>query len=103
MVMHQIRILVVFVIATSLVACASPADEKQKGEELYQKTAGGIGCQFCHGADGKGVPNTAPDVRGKSADDITRALNGEAMSFISMTEEEIEAVTAYLKYLQSQP
>ena len=76
---------------------------KAKGEEIYQKTAGGIGCKTCHGTDGKGIPNTAPDIREASAEDIRRALGGDAMSFISMTDEDIEAVATYTKYLQSQP
>ncbi len=76
---------------------------RAKGQELYQKTAGGVGCQACHGADGKGKPNTAPGVRGASADDIRRALGGDAMNSISLSEEEIEAVAAYLEYLDSQP
>lgn len=89
-----------------VVATAPKADSaalKAKGEEIYQKTAGGIGCKTCHGADGKGIPNTAADVRGASADDIKRALGGDAMSFISLTEDDIQAVAAYLKYLESLP
>ena len=78
---------------------ADSAALKAKGEEIYQRTAGGVGCKSCHGADGKGIPNTAPDVREASADDIKRALGGDAMSFISLTEEEIEAVATYLKSL----
>ena len=76
---------------------------KTKGEEIYQKTAGGIGCKTCHGTDGKGIPNTAPDIREASAEDIRRSLGGDAMNFIFLTEEELEAVAAYLKYLGSQP
>ncbi|MDP2931037.1 MAG: hypothetical protein Q8O05_00890 [Chloroflexota bacterium] len=44
-----------------------------------------------------------PNIRGKTAEDIKQALGGDAMSFISLTGEEIEAVTTYLKYLESQP
>ena len=79
---------------------ADPAALRAKGQEIFQKTKG---CFACHGADGKGTPNVAPAVRGESADDIKRALGGDAMSSISMTEEEIQAVAAYLQYLQSQP
>lgn len=89
--------------ATPIPVKADPAILRAKGEEIFQKTAGGVGCKSCHGADGKGIPNTAPDVRGKTADDIKRALGGDAMRFLSLTEEELEAVTTYLKYLQSQP
>lgn len=72
---------------------------RAKGEEIFQKTAGGVGCQSCHGADGKGT-NSGPDILGKTADDIKRALGGDAMSFIHLTEEEIQAVAAYVKTLQ---
>ncbi|MBI4188705.1 MAG: cytochrome c [Chloroflexi bacterium] len=88
---------------TPAASTVDPAVLRAKGEEIFQKTGGGVGCKTCHGADGKGIPNTAPDVRGKSADDIKRALNGDAMSFIRLTNEEIEAVATYLKYLQTQP
>lgn len=76
---------------------------RAKGEDLFQKTAGGVGCQMCHGADGKGKPNIAPAIRGKTADDIKRALGLDAMSFIRLTDDDIQAVAEYLKYLQSQP
>ena len=76
---------------------------RAKGEEIFQKTAGGVGCKTCHGTDGKGIPNTAPDVRGKSADDIQRALGGDAMNFIRLTEDDLKAVATYLNYLSSQP
>ncbi|MDP2743916.1 MAG: cytochrome c [Dehalococcoidia bacterium] len=74
-----------------------PAALRAKGEQIYQTT---VGCKNCHGADGKGLPNVAPDVRGESADDIKRALGGDAMSFIRMTNDDVEAVAAYLKSLQ---
>ena len=73
-----------------------------KAEGLYQRTAGGAGCQACHGADAKGG-NLGPNIRGKSAEDIQRALTSDQMSFINLTNEEIEALAAYLKYLASQP
>ncbi|MBI2831859.1 MAG: c-type cytochrome [Chloroflexi bacterium] len=90
-------------VTTPAPAKVDPAVQRAKGEQIYQKTGGGTGCQACHGTDGKGKPNTAPDVRGASADDIKRALGGDAMSFIRLPDDDIEAVAAYLKYLQSQP
>ena len=77
-----------------------PAALKAKGEEIYQRTAGGVGCKSGPGTDGKGIPNTAPDVREASADDIKRALGGDAMNFVRMTDEEIQAVAAYLQSLK---
>lgn len=76
-----------------------PAVLRARGEEIFQKTAGGVGCKACHGADGKGG-NLGPDVRGKTADDINRALGGDAMSFLRISEDDIQAVAAYLKTLQ---
>lgn len=78
------------------------ASLRAKGAEVYQKTAGGLGCQYCHGADAKGT-NLGPDVRGKSAEDVKRALTSDQMSFIRLTEEELEAVVAYIKSLESRP
>ncbi|MBI4640698.1 MAG: cytochrome c [Candidatus Tectomicrobia bacterium] len=73
-----------------------------KGEEVFQKTAGNVGCQYCHGADAKG--KVGPNIRGKSAKAITQALGTVLqMGFITLTEDQIEAVAAYLKYLESQP
>lgn len=85
---------------------AEPAtDEKAilaKGEEIFQKAAGGIGCQYCHGKDGKGL--IGPNIRGASAGKIQGALQMvEAMEIVRLDKDEIEAVAAYLKYLESQP
>ncbi len=83
-------------------ASPSPAAMRAKGEQIYQKTAAGIGCQSCHGVDGKGS-NLGPTVRGATADGIKRALGSDVMRFISMSEEDIQDVAVYLKYLESQP
>ncbi len=77
------------------------ANDQISGEELYQRTAGGAGCAICHGADAYG--SVGPNIRGSSVQEIKKALGTVAsMSFIKMTDEQIEAVSAYLKYLQSQ-
>ena len=81
---------------------ADTAALQAKGERIFQKTAGGVGCQYCHGTDAKGG-NLGPDIRGVTGEEITGALGRDPMTFIYLTDEEIEAVTAYLKYLQSQP
>lgn len=75
----------------------------EKGEALYQRPYAEMGCEFCHGAGGEGKLNVAPDIRGKSAEDIARALHGDAMSYLYITEEEIEAVAAYLEDMAPQP
>lgn len=84
----------------------NPASLVAKGELIFQKTAGGVGCQYCHGADARG--KEGPNIRGKSAGAIKQALGIVIqMAFISqktpLSDEDIEAVAAYLKYLASQP
>lgn len=69
-----------------------------RGQELFQETAGGVGCAMCHGADASG--DSGPEIRDMSIDDIQLALkNNEQMSFINLSPDEIEAVAAYLGYL----
>jgi mono/diheme cytochrome c family protein len=82
------------------------ASRLARGEEIFQRTAGGVGCQYCHGVNAKG--NIGPNIRGKPLESIKLALGTvEQMFFISqttpLTEEDIEAIAAYLKYLESQP
>ncbi len=73
----------------------SREDPVALGEELFQKTAGGTGCALCHGKDASGM--LGPDIRDKSADDIRDALASvDAMSSISLKNEEVLAVAAYL-------
>lgn len=81
---------------------AAPAEPVARGELIYQKTAGGVGCQLCHGVDGRG--STGPDVRAAPADRIANALASvEPMRFITTTtplgREDVEALAAYLKTL----
>ncbi|MBI3973791.1 MAG: cytochrome c [Chloroflexi bacterium] len=76
------------------------------GEKLFQQTAGAVGCQYCHGKDAKGL--VGPNVRGKSPAQLKQALGTiPVMSFITtatpLTEADIQAIAAYLKYLESQP
>lgn len=96
----------------TLVAAPSPSstptqgtgrsDPLKEGEDIFLRTAGGVGCQYCHGEDGRG--SVGPSIRGKSAEAIRQALGTVLqMSIIELTDEEIEAVAAYLKYLESQP
>lgn len=69
------------------------------GEELYQNTAGGLGCAYCHQADATGDATLgSPAIRGVTEDQIWDALDTRVqMSFITMTDEEVRAVAAYLK------
>ncbi len=76
-------------------------DLLSRGEELYQRKAGGVGCAGCHGVDAYG--SIGPNIRGSSAQEIADALKTvAAMNFLKMTDDEVAAVSAYLKYLESQ-
>jgi mono/diheme cytochrome c family protein len=86
--------------ATTQTAAATTVDPAlvTVGENVFQHTAGGVGCQLCHGADGTGL--IGPNIVGKTADDIRYQFeNNSRMKFITLTDQEIEAVTVYLQYL----
>ena len=78
------------------------------GKKIYE-TAGDVGCTECHQASGRGgktkAGDTAPDIRGATATKLRDALGGgaAAMSFIELSSDEIDAVVAYLQYLNEQP
>ncbi len=76
-----------------------------KGKVIFEKTAGGVGCAFCHGPDGKGKSEfAAPDIQGKTASDILSALQTRPqMRFINLSDDEVRAVAEYLKALNGQP
>lgn len=81
-------------------AAPKAGDLVSKGEELYLRKAAGAGCAVCHGADARG--GMGPNVRGISAQKIRDALKtGTIMKSIKVTDDEIEAVSAYLKSLES--
>jgi len=75
---------------------------------VFDKTAGGVGCAYCHGLDGKGGGISglgAPDIRDRKEAQVRGALTGGVplMSFIKLNDAEITAVVAYLQYLNEQP
>lgn len=73
-----------------------------RGEEVFQKTAGGVGCQACHGRDARG--DIGPDIRGATLSRISLALSTvEQMAFIKLSLGEVQAVAAYLQSPASQP
>lgn len=79
-----------------------------EGKLIFEETAGGTGCAFCHGLDGKGngpAGLDAPANRGASEQMVRGALGGgvDAMSYIKLTSTEITAVVAYLQWLATQP
>ncbi len=86
---------------------AGGGDLLAKGKPIYEKTAGGVGCAYCHSLDGKGKGPGNPDspnIRGKDEGAVRAAISRvPVMSFIKLSDEEITVVVAYLKYLSEQP
>ena len=84
---------------------ADPTEIIDRGKELFESEAGGVGCALCHGMDGKGMPELAtPSNRGASVDMIWGALESRPqMSFLVLTDEEVTAISAYLEVLDTQP
>jgi len=82
-------------------AAASPL---ALGREIFEKTAGGVGCAFCHGMAGRGGAQfNAPDIRGADEMRLRSALAGVAvMSRITLTDAQIAAVVAHLQELNKQ-
>ncbi len=75
----------------------------EQGKLLYEKAAGGVGCAFCHEMDAEGG-GTAPFIVGADIFMVRDALKGvPAMSFFELDDEEIRAITAFLKHLTKQP
>ena len=74
------------------------------GMDVYDKTAGGVGCAYCHLPDASGnLELGSPDIRGATEDQIWDALETRAlMTFITLTDEEVTAVAAYLSTLAEQ-
>lgn len=75
------------------------------GKLVWEETAGGVGCQKCHGIDAEGTSD-APNVIGAGRTKIATALAGGVvdMNFDEkLTSEEIDAVAAYLAYLVQNP
>ena len=73
------------------------------GERIYKTDAArGVGCQLCHGPDARG--DIGPDIRGKQPGAVGLALSTVPdMAFIRLDERQIEAVSAYLQWLGTQP
>ncbi len=67
------------------------------GREIFDETAGGVGCASCHGLDGQGG-GAGPNILGIGEFQVREAIRGgvPAMSFIKLNEEEVLAVASYL-------
>jgi mono/diheme cytochrome c family protein len=92
-------------IPTAAGSTGSLDEQIAAGKILFEKTAGGVGCALCHGIDGKGDPvYAAPSNRGATADQILDAIETRPqMAFLVLSNDEVQAVAAYLKVLAEQP
>ncbi len=82
-------------------AVAQDPDLVAKGKVIFEQTTGGVGCQYCHGLDGKGKAEFAsPDIRGKQPEDVIQAMaTRPLMSMVKLSDSEVRAVVAYLAVL----
>ena len=93
---------------TSESSTESAADRErfELGKLLYDETAGGTGCAYCHGFDGRGVGlegQTAPSIRGMTRADVRQSITGVVdMDNIELNNDEVLAIVAYLRYLAEQ-
>lgn len=77
---------------------ATLSPEAEAGRVIYEETAGGVGCQLCHGMDGTG--DIGPDIRGVDPTLILDQLRSNSqMEFITLSEQEVEQVALYLRHL----
>lgn len=75
----------------------APTEVVEQGEDIFLRTAGGTGCQACHGMEAEGINGSGPRIVGRRTPAIRAALNRvPQMSHIDLTDEQIEAVAAYL-------
>lgn len=91
---------------TTVAEPPNPDNDEQLalGKLVWEVTAGGIGCQDCHGPQARGTSN-GPDIQGAGRTKIATALAGGVvdMNFDTpLTSAEIDAVAAYLTYLTAQ-
>jgi mono/diheme cytochrome c family protein len=80
-------------------ATGEPTATVYPGKLIFEETAGDIGCATCHEVDATG--GAGPNIQNRTAADIRAALDGgvKQMSFIELTDEEVDQVAEYLHYL----
>lgn len=90
---------------TTAVAGGTPSTDEvlAVGKVIWDETAGGVGCQECHGPLARGN-SFGPNIQGAGRTKIATALAGGVidMNFSTkLTQTEIDAVAAYLAYLSA--
>ncbi len=79
---------------------ADPAELVAQGREVFEKTAGNIGCAACHGHFGMGDLGRAPNIRSADETRVKNSLAGVgAMRFFTLSAQEFQAVLSFLRHL----
>ena len=90
---------------TTTAADTSPSEDDvlALGERLFQEDFSSAGCQECHGSDLKGTSD-GPSIVGASRSMIATALRDVPDMDVNtrLTNEEIEAIYAYMTWLRAQ-
>lgn len=77
-----------------------------QGKKVFEETAGGVGCAYCHGRDGKGTGPAGIQsafIQGRKEAEVRYAMTSlPMMSNVKLNDQEIEAVVAYLQTLPEQ-
>lgn len=77
-----------------------------QGKKVFEESAGGVGCAYCHGRDGKGTGPAgiqAAFIQGRKEAEVRYAMaNLPMMSMVKLNDQEVEAVVAYLQTLPEQ-
>ena len=75
-----------------------------QGKLVFEETAGGVGCAYCHGLDARGNTEIgAPFIIGAPEAQVLGAfVRVDMMSFIALNQTEVAAVVTYLQYLNEQ-
>ena len=89
-----------FALAAPVMAQDMPAlsELEAAGKVVFEED---IGCIACHGDKAKGDVGIGPDIRGKKADDVRLQIESNEMMMFDITDEQMEAVIAYLAYLKA--
>ena len=94
-----------FANAPAATAAVAAGDAAALGRIIFEETAGGVGCAYCHGMNGTGNQALGgPDIRGETSERVRGALaDVDFMSEIRLNDDEIAAVVSHLQQLAEQP
>jgi mono/diheme cytochrome c family protein len=96
--MKKVLSVIAVVAMLSLVGSISRAQDSANGEKTFKAK-----CASCHGANAEGKPAMkSPSIKGKSAEDITKALSTSPKhaGVKNLTPAEVKDLAAYLATLK---